>query len=118
MMGPEHDEGPSMTRFDSFLAYAESHRVVVCGAAVLQIASIVWLDFILPPKVSVGFLLLFPILFSAAALNGPQIAALAVVCAYLREAFDPSQGPAGLARALLPVVPNPLDWAPGAGGRM
>jgi hypothetical protein len=68
-----------MTRFDSFLAFAESRRLVVCAAAAVQIAAIVWLDLMLPQK-SVGFLLLFPILLSAAALNGSQMVALAVFC--------------------------------------
>jgi hypothetical protein len=107
----------NVTRFDSFLAYAESHRLVVCLAAVVQIVAIIWLDFVLP-RMSVGFMYLLPILTCAAALNGPQIIAIAVTCAYLREAFDPAQGIAGHARVLLPVVENPMHWAPGAGGRM
>src|SRR5688572_12440236 len=107
----------SVTRFDNFLAYAESHRTVVCAAALVQIVAIVYLEFALP-HMSVGFLYLLPILISSAALNGPQISAIAVLCAYLRESFDPSQGLAGRAGALLPVVANPLHWAPGAGGRM
>jgi PAS domain S-box-containing protein len=106
-----------MTRFDNFLAYVESHRLVVCGVAFFQIAAIVWLDFVLP-HMSVGFLYLLPILISAAALNGTQIVGLAVLCAYLRESFDPSQGLAGQANTLLPVVANPLHWAPGASSRM
>src|SRR5262245_3135453 len=106
-----------MTRFDTFLAYAESHRGVVCAAAASLIAATIGLDFMLP-QMSVGFLYLLPILISAAALNGTQIAAIALICAYLREAFDPSQGLAGRAGALLPVVLDPTHWAPGAGGRM
>lgn len=106
-----------MTRFDTFFAYVESHRLVVCGAALLQIAAIVWLDFELP-HISVGFLYLLPIMIAAAALNGLQIACMALLCAYLREAFDPSQGLAGHANTLLPVVVNPLHWAPGASGRL
>ena len=88
-----------MTRLDSFLEYAESHRVVVCSVAGLMVGVIAWGDAQLP-MISIGFLYLIPILVSAAALNGPQIIALAAVCSFLREAFDP------------------LQWSAGAGGRI
>jgi PAS domain S-box-containing protein len=101
-----------MNRLDKFLAYAESHRLRVCLLAAAMVAAIAWFDWLLP-DVSVGFLYLFPVLLSAAALNGIQIIALAVGCAYLRESFDPLQGGADI-----PFVLNPLRWAPGATGRM
>jgi two-component system, LuxR family, sensor kinase FixL len=101
-----------MNRLDSFLAYAESHRLRVCLLAGVMVVGIVWFDWLLP-DVSVGFLYLFPLLFSAAALKGPQIVALSLFCAYLRESFDPLQG--GI---LIPFVLDPRRWAPGAGGRM
>ena len=107
----------NVTRFDHLLAYAESHRLAVCLAAALQIIAISWLEFVLP-RYSVGFLYLLPILTSSAALNSRQIVAIAILCAYLREAFDPAQGIAGHARVPLPMVVNPLHWAPGAGGRL
>jgi|SRR5579871_6393511 len=88
-----------MTRLDSFLEYAESHRLAVCTLAGLMIAVIAWSDAELP-TISIGFLYLIPILVSAAALNSIQIIVLAAVCSFLREAFDP------------------LEWSAGAGGRI
>jgi two-component system sensor kinase FixL len=98
-----------MNRLDRFLAYAESHRLQVCLLAGAMIAGIAWFDWTLP-DVSVGFLYLLPVLFSAAALNGAQIIALSLLCAYLRESFDPLQGRAERL--------NPFGWPPGATGRM
>jgi two-component system, LuxR family, sensor kinase FixL len=103
-----------MNRLDRFLAYAESHRLLVCLWAAAGIAIVAWLDWLLP-NVSVGFLYLFPVLFASAALNGRQIVALAAACAYLREAFDPLNDVAGTA---VPAVLNPVQWAPGASGRL
>lgn len=103
-----------VSRLDRFLAYTESHRLVVCAWAAAMIATVAWLDWLVP-NVSVGFLYLIPILFSSAALNGPQIVALAISCAYLREAFDPLNEAAG---ENLPAVLNPLQWPRGAGGRL
>ena len=64
-----------------------------------MVALIAWVDFLLPTA-SMGFLYLFPILISAAALNGFQIIVLAGLCSVLREAFDP------------------LEWSAGASGRI
>jgi PAS domain S-box-containing protein len=102
-----------MNRLDRFLAYAESHRAVVCAQAAAMILLVGALDWQLP-NVSVGFLYLLPILLSAAALNGPQIVALSAFCAYLREAFDPLND---LTPTPRPAVFNPVAWAPGATGR-
>jgi len=103
-----------MNRLDTYLAYAESHRLVVCVQAALMVALIAWLDWLLPVT-SVGFLYLIPILFSAAALNGAQIVALAMICAFLREAGDPlNEAMAGGGPGAL----NPLLWTRGAAGRM
>ena len=87
-----------MIRLETFLSYAESHRVTVCATAGVMIAAIAWADALLP-SMSLGFLYLIPILLSAAALHTFQIIALAAVCGFLREAFDP------------------LMWSPGASGR-
>src|SRR6476619_7591880 len=97
-----------MPRCDKVLAYAEGHRLVVCAVAALLLCAVGGLDWQLP-TISVGFLYLIPVLLCAAALNGLQIVALAILCAYLREAFDPLQGPSML---------NPLHWSPGASGRV
>lgn len=88
-----------MIRLDSFLEYAETHRVTVCLMAAAMVATIAWADSLLP-TITIGFLYLIPILMSAAALNGLQIVALAAVCSFFREAFDP------------------LQWSAGASGRM
>src|SRR5437763_7876186 len=59
---------PAMTKLDKFLAYSQSHRLAVCMIAALWIGLIAWWDATLP-NVTIGFLYLFPILFSAPALN-------------------------------------------------
>src|SRR6266542_3230199 len=69
----------AMTQLDCFLAYSKSHRLTVCVIAALWISLIAWWDSLLP-DVSIGFLYLFPILFSAAALNNPQILGVALLC--------------------------------------
>jgi two-component system, LuxR family, sensor kinase FixL len=106
-----------MNRLDKFLAYAESHRLVVVGFAAVVVGAVAWADWTLP-YISVGFLYLLPVLICAPALNGWQIVALAITCAYLREAFDPLQSFSDSYGFHLPVVLNPLRWAPGAGGRI
>lgn len=88
-----------MLRLDGFLEYAESHRLPVCAGCALMVAVIAWADAQLP-TMSIGFLYLVPILISAAALNSLQIIALATVCSFLREAYDP------------------LEWSAGATGRI
>ena len=77
-----------MTELDKFLAYAESNRLTVCGMAAILVALIAWFDWLLP-NTSVGFLYLIPILVAAPGLRGVQIIAMAALCGYLREAFDP-----------------------------
>jgi PAS domain S-box-containing protein len=106
-----------MTRLDNFLAYAESNRLVVCGIAGILIALIAWGDF-LAPNISIGFLYLIPVLVSAPALKGPHIVALAILCGYLREAFDPLQGVSVGGRMPVAVVFSPLRWGPGSTGRL
>ena len=106
-----------MNRLDRFLAYAESHRHSVWVLSGGMIGLIAWGDWILP-NISVGFLYLLPVLFAAATLNGLQITAMAVLCGYLREAFDPLQMAAAPPGTVVPVVFNPIHWVPGAGGRL
>lgn len=83
-----------MTKLDKFLAYSESHRFTVWLIAALWIGLIAWVD-ALTPDLSIGFLYLFPVLFSAAALNNPQILAVALLCGVLRKLFDPVQSAPG-----------------------
>jgi len=103
-----------MTRLDSYLAYAESHRPTAMCLAGLMIVAIAWADWSLPDT-SVGFLYLIPVLLFAPALKGPEILGMAVLCGYLREACDPLQSLAGQAPA--PIVANPLHWVTGSYGR-
>jgi len=104
-----------MTKLDGLLAYSEGHRTTVGIAAGILIPLTAYLDLITPGS-SLGFFYLAPILLSAAVLTPMQILGMAVVCGYLREAFDPLQwttGPFTLLRAL-----NPLDWGAGSFGRL
>jgi two-component system, LuxR family, sensor kinase FixL len=104
-----------MTKLDNFLAYAESNRATVSILAGILILVTAWVDF-LTPDASVGFLYLLPILLSAPALNNSQILAMAVVCGYLRETFDPLQFEPGKFGILYSF--NPMHWAVGATGRL
>ncbi|HWB87238.1 MAG TPA: ATP-binding protein [Bryobacteraceae bacterium] len=88
-----------MTRLDNYLAYAETNRMTMFLIASALIALIAWVDWLLP-DISIGFLYLLPILLCAAALSNVQILMMAILCGYFREAFDP------------------LEWAPGAAGRL
>jgi two-component system, LuxR family, sensor kinase FixL len=88
-----------ISRLEAYFGYAETHRLVVCVIGGAMVALIAWADAQLP-TMSIGFLYLVPILLTAAALNGLQIVVVAGLCAVLREAYDP------------------LEWAPGAIGRM
>ncbi len=106
-----------MTRLDSFLAYSESHRLIVSGIAALLVGGIAAVDWVLP-QVTFGYLYLLPILLAAAALNRFQILGMAVLCAYLREAFDPLQGTPGAAGEHWLATFDPLLWAPGSMGRL
>jgi two-component system sensor kinase FixL len=92
-----------MSRLETFLGYAESHRISVCAIAGGMVAVIGWADFQLP-TLSIGFLYLIPILISAAVLNGLQIVALAGLCSFLQELFAPLGWSAGATDRLLVVL--------------
>ena len=105
------------SRLDHFLAYAESNRPIVSAIAIGMIACIAWVDWLLF-DMSIGFLYLIPILFSAAALKSSQILAMAMFCAYLREALDPLQEtPRATGWHLLQGF-IPTNWVPGSSGRV
>ena len=106
-----------MTRLDNYLVYAESHRLIVCCIAAVMVMLIAWGDWVVP-NTSLGFLYLIPILLAAPALRGSQIFAMALVCGYLREAFDPLQGDVGRGGAYVPMVLNPLHWVEGSFPRL
>src|SRR5947208_2466478 len=88
-----------MTRLDHYLAWAQTHRRAVCAIAAILIALIAWVDELLP-TISIGFLYLIPVLLSAGVLNTTQILVLSVFCGILREIYDP------------------IQWSPGAEGRL
>jgi PAS domain S-box-containing protein len=106
-----------MIKLDSFLSYTESHRGVVFLAAAGVTLLIAWIDWLLF-DVSIGFLYLVPILFSAPAMNNWQIACFAGVCGFLTEALDPSQGATGKTGLALLEQMNPFHWVPGTTGRL
>lgn len=106
-----------MTRLDSFLAYTESNRLTVCAVAAMLIALIAWGDWQLPDT-SVGFLYLIPIVLSAAALDKKQIFAMAALCGYFREAFDPLQMGGSRLHEQLRVEFDPRLWVAGSFSRV
>jgi PAS domain S-box-containing protein len=91
------------TRLDRFLAYSESRRLTVCGIAGVWTAGIAWLDW-RTPDVSTGFLYLFPVLLAASVLNSWQIMLMALICGFLREAFDPLRFGPGATERLAVVI--------------
>ena len=107
-----------MTPLERFLAYAESNRLMITGIAALLIVVIAFFDWWVVPDASFGFLYLVPILLSAAALNSTQILVMALLCGYLREAFDPLQGSARVTGWALVAALNPTRWAAGWLGRL
>ena len=82
------------------------------------IAVIALLDWWVLPSASIGFLYLIPILLSAAALNSRQILAMAVLCGYLREVFDPLQGADRVMGWQLIHRLDPSTWVAGSAGRL
>jgi len=106
-----------MTRLDNFLAYAESHRLTVTCAATVMIVATAWVDWVVPDT-SMGFLYLIPILLAAPALRGYEILATALVCGYLREAFDPLQSALGPHPLHSPFVLDPRLWVAGSYPRL
>jgi len=106
-----------MTRLERFLEYAESHRGIVTAAAACMIAVIACVDWALP-RITVGYLYLLPILISAAALNRKQIFAMALMCAYLREVFEPLQDIPAPTGHILTDAFDPRHWAEGSFGRL
>jgi two-component system, LuxR family, sensor kinase FixL len=107
-----------MTPLERFLAYAESSRVAITAAATMLIAVIAFFDWWVLPDASIGFLYLIPILLSAAALNNRQILAMAMLCGYLREVFDPLQGADRVMGWRLIRALNPGSWVAGSFGRL
>lgn len=106
-----------MNKLDQFLAYTESRRGVVYAGAAAMTTIIAWIDWQLF-DVSIGFLYLIPILFSAPAMNSWQIGGFATICGFLTEALDPLQDTAGKTGWELVKQVSPTAWAPGSMGRL
>jgi len=105
-----------MNKLDGFLAYTESHSGVVYAVAAVLTLAIARLDWTLD-DMSIGFLYLIPILFSAPSMNRWQIAGFAGICGILTEAFDPAQGAPGKTGWELVRATSPLQWAAGSSER-
>jgi two-component system, LuxR family, sensor kinase FixL len=107
-----------MTALERFLAYAESSRLAITATAIVLIGVIAFFDWWVLPNATIGFLYLIPILLSAAALNRRQILAMAVLCGYLREVFDPLQGTDRVVGWRLVQALSPTHWVAGSVGRL
>ena len=80
---------------DKLLAYSETHRGPILGAAVALGAGIAVADWKVQPNVSLGMLYVFPIILAAVSLHYWEVGAFAMACAFLREAFAPFRGQPG-----------------------
>ena len=85
---------------EHFLAWVERHRNQVFAVAAVLFAAILFTDWKIVLDRSMGFLYIVPILLVAGFLGNIQVIVLSVVCALLREQFDPGH------------------WGPGFGYRM
>jgi two-component system, LuxR family, sensor kinase FixL len=77
---------PRMT--DILSIYAPANRVKLLAVAGFLVAAIAILDWRTKPYLSLGFLYLFPIVIAGGFLSRAQIVAVALVCAFLQEAFS------------------------------
>jgi PAS domain S-box-containing protein len=78
-----------MSPLETFLAYANDHRLLVCIFAGISAAIIAMLDWLIT-SLSVGFLYIVPIVLVASLLRGWQLVGIAAACAVLREVFHPN----------------------------
>ncbi len=78
-----------MRGMDLIRRYEEARPARMTAAAAALIVAIAFADWKIQPNVSLGFLYLFPILLAAGSLDRRENVALALVCAFLREAFGP-----------------------------
>ena len=73
---------------DILSIYAPGNRVKLLTVAGLLVAAIAILDWWTKPYLSLGFLYLFPIVIVGGFLSRPEIVGVALVCAFLQEAFS------------------------------
>jgi two-component system, LuxR family, sensor kinase FixL len=73
---------------DPLSIYAPANRAKLIAVAGFLIAAIALVDWATKPYISLGFLYLFPIMMVGGFLSRTQIVGVAVVCAFLQEAFS------------------------------
>jgi PAS domain S-box-containing protein len=73
---------------DPLSIYAPANRPKLIVVAGFLIAAIALVDWATKPYISLGFLYLFPIMMVGGFLSRTQIVGVAVVCAFLQEAFS------------------------------
>ena len=73
---------------DPLAIYVPANRSKLIVVAAFLIAAIALVDWATKPYISLGFLYLFPIMMVGGFLSRTQIVAVAVVCAFLQEAFS------------------------------
>lgn len=74
--------------WDVLSIYAPANRWKLLSIAGLLIAAVAVADWLTKPYISLGFLYLFPIMIMGGYLSRKQTVAVAVVCAFLQEAFS------------------------------
>src|SRR5262245_5744285 len=78
--------------------YLEANRTKLLVIAGLSVTAIAVVDWLTKPYISLGFLYLFPIMIVGGYLSRKQIIGIALVCAYLQEAFSDLPGNEALVR--------------------
>jgi signal transduction histidine kinase len=73
---------------DILSIYAPANRVKLLTVAAFLVAAIAILDWRTKPYLSLGFLYLFPIVIAGGFLSRTQIVVVALICAFLQEAFS------------------------------
>jgi signal transduction histidine kinase len=73
---------------DILSIYAPANRVKLLAVAGFLVAAIAILDWRTKPYLSLGFLYLFPIVIAGGFLSRIQIVVVALICAFLQEAFS------------------------------
>src|SRR5215468_9724539 len=80
--------------------YVPANRIKLLVIAGLSVTAIAVVDWLTKPYISLGFLYLFPIMIVGGYLSRKQIVGIALVCAYLQEAFSDLPGNEALVRLL------------------
>ncbi|HXZ33652.1 MAG TPA: ATP-binding protein [Terriglobales bacterium] len=86
MKEPQPVHAPPMRR--TLFIYTPANRARLIAASGLLIAAIATVDWATKPYISLGFLYLFPIMILGGFLSRTQIIGVALVCAFLQEAFS------------------------------